>query len=218
MTLSMRGDPSRTRYSHLAMALHWLIAILLIGNLLIGYWAGWIEDHAHDPSALNPQGIEVFLRSWTRPQLMDLHRPLGILVLVLSLARLIWRMMTPQPPFAVHLAPWERWLAHLVHWAFYVVMIGLPLAGWIMISASARYAAHPLLIFGVPLPGFPGVPTTPHNSVGGLTRVLHTSWLPWFFWGLLILHVLGALKHQFFERDGELGRMIPWLREPGVRG
>jgi cytochrome b561 len=106
----------------------------------------------------------------------------------------------------------ERWLAQASHWTFYALMIGFPLVGWAMVSASPKYAVAPVHVFGIQLPGFPGVPTTPHNATHKLLQAIHTDWLPWVVWALLALHVLGALKHQFVDKDNELGRMIPWLR------
>ncbi len=205
----------RARYNQVAMWLHWIIAVLLIGNILLGYWFGWIEDTQHSPEAANPQGIEVFLRHWTRPQLLTVHKHIGFIVLGLSFVRLGWRLVNPPPPLLSDLQPWERLGARVVHWSFYVLMIGIPLVGWAMLSASPRYATHPFVFFGIPIPGFPGVPTTPHNAAHALLETIHKDWSPWAVWGLLTLHVLGALKHQFLDKDGELGRMIPFLREPG---
>jgi cytochrome b561 len=206
-----------TRYSGVAMTFHWVIAVLLIGNILLGYWFGWLEDTQHDPSALNPQGIEALMRHWSRPELVDVHKTIGISILLLSLLRLAWRLFKPRPPMGAHLAPWERMLASAVHWAFYGLMIGMPLVGWAMISASARYKFAPIHFFGLTLPQIPGLPTARHNATHELLTTIHTDWLPWLFWALLALHVLGALKHQFLDKDGELGRMIPFLREPGPR-
>jgi cytochrome b561 len=205
----------RTRYSQVAMWLHWIIAFLLVGNILLGYWFAWIEDTQHTAAAANPQGIEVFLRHWTRTELLAIHKPIGFIVLGLSIIRLGWRLVNPPPPFLSTQQPWEKALATVVHWSFYAVMIGFPLVGWAMLSASPRYASHPFVFFGIPIPGFPGVPTTPHNATHDLLKTIHTDWAPWLFWAVLTIHVLAALKHQFVDRDGELGRMIPFLREPG---
>jgi cytochrome b561 len=133
----------------------------------------------------------------------------------LSVVRLGWRLVNPPPPFLPTVSPLERLVARSVHWGFYVMMIGFPLVGWAMVSASPNYATHPVVMFGVPIPGFPGVPTTPHNATHHLLQTLHTDISPWIVWALLTLHVLGALKHQFIDKDGQLGRMIPFLREPG---
>ncbi len=209
---------SRTRYNSVAMLFHWTIAVLIIFNWAIGQWAGWLEDNVLAPDAPAVHGFEAFLRHWTRPDLLNFHKPLGITILLLSLARLGWRLMNPPPPMSAELKAWERTLAHVVHWGFYVLMIGIPLTGWMMVSATATYAVKPVNFWGLfDWPAFPGMPTARHNATHSLLEAIHKDYLIWATYVLLALHVAGALKHQFLDKDGELGRMIPFLREPGPR-
>lgn len=211
MSLSNEG-----RYNGVAMSFHWVIALLILTNMLLGYWFGWLEDNALQPGSPTPAGFEAFLRTWPRIELVNVHKTIGMSILILSVLRLGWRLMNPPPPLQADLKPWERMLAHVVHWSLYAFMIGMPLVGWAMVSASARYHVNPINLFGLQVPAFPFVPTTPHNAARKVLGDLHTDWLPWLFWVLFALHVLGALKHQFLDKDGELGRMIPFLRRPGL--
>jgi polyisoprenoid-binding protein YceI/cytochrome b561 len=134
-----------------------------------------------------------------------------VTILFLSLIRLGWRLANPPPPEPAGLAAWERLLSQIVHWGFYVIMIGMPLTGWIMVSASKTQI--PTLLFGViPWPNIPGL--------AGLAPAAKRSWhsigvnghglLAYGAYALILLHVAGALKHQFFDRDAPvLSRMAP---------
>jgi cytochrome b561/polyisoprenoid-binding protein YceI len=147
---------------------------------------------------------------------MQLHKSVGITILLLSLARLATRIIHPPPPLPADLARWEAILAKTVHWGFYVIMIGMPLTGWIMVSASR--ITVPTLLYGiVPWPNLPGL--------ADLAPAAKRAWralgenghglLAYGLYGLLALHVAGALKHQIFgDHDPILARMAPGAR-PG---
>lgn len=209
--------PQRTRYNAVAMILHWTIAALIIGNIVLGLWFAWLEETPLAAGASPGGGLSGLLRHWPRGQLVWVHAGIGLSILILSLGRLAWRLMNPPPPMRADLAPWERALARTVHVAFYGFMIAMPLVGWALVSSTPRYAKSPLSFFGLTLPSFPGVPTAAKNATHELLVALHTDYLPWLFYALLALHVAGALKHQLADRDGELGRMVPWLREPSIQ-
>ena len=129
---------SSDRYTGVAVALHWLIAVSILFQIMLG-WR--MDDHGN--SAVT------FL-------VFQLHKSIGITILLLSLARLGWRLANPPPPLPAQLKPWERWLAHATHLGFYAIMIGLPLTGWLLVSASKTNI--PTLLYGVlPWPHIPGV-------------------------------------------------------------
>lgn len=202
----------RLKYSPVAMAFHWAIAILIIANFAIawimnGHALFWSWGEMHGPA---------------KTSLVQYHKSIGITILVLSVLRLAWRLMTPQPSFAAHLAPWEKALAHAVHWLFYVFMIGMPLAGWAMVSASPRIKVFPTSFWGLfnwpAFPGFGGEAPAQLKATHHLLNHIHADWMPWFGYALIALHVAGALKHQFFDKDNELARMVPGLGTPGRRG
>src|SRR5689334_10001281 len=130
---------SRTRYTTVAIVIHWLIAAAIIFQIILGWRMG---D--------GPKGPTTFA-------LVQLHKSIGITILMLSLLRLAWKLFNPAPPPPVDQARWEQVAAKLVHVGFYVVMIGLPLTGWIMVSASR--SGIPTLLYGtVPWPHLPLLP------------------------------------------------------------
>lgn len=184
----------RSRYSRVAIGLHWLIAALLIGNLLAGLFVLEPLMDSADP-ANKRLGFE----------LIQLHKSIGLTVLLLALVRLAWRLGHPAPAYPDHMTPFERRLAGASHWGFYVVMIALPLTGWAMVSTGKLL--FPILYFGLfevphlPLPAAWGdVFYTSHEVFG------------WVVTAMIVLHVAAALKHHWFDRDDVLARMLPWLR------
>jgi cytochrome b561 len=205
------GD-ARLKYGPVAMAFHWVIAVLILSNFVLA----WVMDgHVlfwDVPGLSGPTKLEVI--QW--------HKSIGITVLVLSVLRLGWRLINPPPPFSAHLAAWERALAHAVHWLFYVFMIAMPLAGWAMVSASRRFNVFGLHVWGVidwpRFPGFEGMDPDQLKAAGKLLDHIHTDWIAWMGLALIALHVAGALKHQVFDKDNELARMVPGLGLPGRKG
>ena len=187
MTAEARG----ARYSTLAIVLHWTIAALIILQIIL---AGRMEGRT----------LEAFA-------VVQFHKSIGITVLLLSLARLAWRLIHPPPPEPETLARWERTLSTGVHWAFYVVMIGMPLTGWIMVSTSRTVL--PTLLFG----------TIAWPHLPGLAELAPAARKPWYdlsqaghgliikgAYVLIALHVAGALKHQLLRREEPvLARMAP---------
>ncbi len=174
--------PAPTRYSTAAITLHWLLAALLVLQLALG-WR--LEDLG--------QGAAAFAA-------FQLHKSIGITILLLSLARLSLRIaLTPPPPLPDK--PRNLLLAKSVHWLFYLVMIGGPLTGWI-VASTARIKV-PTLVFGV-LPW-------PHLPLGRgwnePAEALHGA-LGWLLAGLVVLHVAGALRHHWLRED-LIGRMLP---------
>ncbi|WOI54608.1 cytochrome b/b6 domain-containing protein [Parvularcula sp. LCG005] len=183
----MSATDDRT-YSTTARTLHWLIAFLILAQV-----GGGLFMHRMDLSD-------------AKFQMYQLHKSFGLVVLGLSLFRLYWRLRHPTPALPAHMRPWERLLAKGTHWAFYGLMIGVPLIGWLMISADPLSQAVPLkLFFILPLPLLP----VPMNE--GLAEIL--SGLHEFFafatLGLLALHIAAALKHHVKDGDDVLISMAP---------
>jgi cytochrome b561 len=185
---------TRTRYTAVAMLMHWLIAALILTNLVLGWRMG-------------------FLKGLAQFNVFQLHKSIGITVLLLSVLRLAWRLANPPPPEPSTLQPWERVAAQAVHWGFYVIMIGMPLSGWIVVSTSPLNIPT-LLYHLVPWPHFPGVHTLPEapkaavNYAFDLTHVV----LAWGAVALLALHLGAVAKHELFDRHPILGRMLPFAR------
>jgi cytochrome b561 len=184
------------RYSGVAIALHWGIAVLIGVNLVLGWRMG-------------------ALRGLAKFDTFQLHKSVGLTILVFSLVRLAWRLWKPPPPEPPTLRPWERVTSAIVHASFYVIMIVMPLSGWAMASASPLHI--PTLVFHVlPWPDFPGVhglDAGAKHGVRSLTGATHLA-LAWSLVALLVLHVGAALKHQFVDDDAVLARMVPGLPAP----
>lgn len=173
-----------TRYSAVAMALHWIIAIAVI-----------VDWRLADAAEHAPRGQHFAV--------LQPHFALGMAILVLTVIRLLWRLRHRPPLLAKHLAPWEAILAKLVHYVFYALLLGLPLMAWIGTSMMRQ----PIDFFG--LFTIPNLPTPATRGPGHELTELHGTLGNIMLW-LIVLHVLGALKHQFWDKDGDLYRMLPF--------
>jgi len=183
-----------SRYSALAITLHWLIAALILTNIGLA----WTFKNT-------PQGLAWF-------KLIQLHKSVGITVLLLSVLRLAWRLVNPPPPQPPTLEPWERLASQIVHWGFYVIMIAMPLTGWVMVSASARNL--PTVLYGLaPWPHISFIHTLAPGARKAWSHWSETGHglLAWLAYALIALHVSAALKHWLIDRDAVIGRMIPFL-------
>jgi cytochrome b561/polyisoprenoid-binding protein YceI len=183
-----------TRYSTVAIILHWLIGLLLIFEVGLGLR---LDGEA------GPAKYAVF----------QLHKSVGITILLLVALRLVWRFHRTPPPLAT--TGWERILATLVHVLFYVLLLALPLSGWIIVSTSKTVV--PTLLFGtVAWPHFPGLDNLAAGARvawNATSEFVHVN-LVTLLYILFGLHVAGALKHHFLDRDGDIARMAPGVR-PG---
>lgn len=176
--------------------MHWAIALLILTNIALAWWFNTL----HGEAKIEP---------------VQLHKSIGITVLILSVVRLGWRLVVPPPPLSPTLFLWERWLAHTVHALFYVVMIGMPLTGWAFTSASPLIHVFPIVLFHlVPWPAIAPLTNLPHDRMKQAHDVFLAGHhlLAKLAYGLIALHLAGALKHQFFDNDNELARMLPFLR------
>ena len=179
------------RYSNVAAAFHWTIAILLLVQIYVGWTFGDME------------------RGAMRTDWFNWHKTLGLLILFLSLGRLGWRLLNPPPSFPIDTPIWEIWLARLNHAAFYVILIGLPLTGWAYIStgSGALTSSTTPLIGGLSFPFIPGIPREGHDAFegahGALVKVTYA---------LLVLHVGAVLKHLLIDRKKLAQRMPPFAQ------
>ena len=181
---------SQTRYSTVAILLHWVIAAALVFQIVLGTAMDGPRDGA-------------------RFSLYQLHKSIGITILLLTLVRIGWRIAHPPPPLSATLRLWERRLAHLTHGGFYALLLALPLSGWLIVSTSK--IAVPTRLFGLlAWPHIP-VPDTLRKTVHEISEVSH-GLLVWIIFVLIALHIAGALKHHFFDSDAELDRMIPGVK------
>lgn len=178
------------RYNSVAIILHWVMAVLMLGNIVLI----WVVDELPDERV-----------RWA----IDTHKSIGITVLGLFVLRLLWRL-GHRPPALDGLSAGEQVAAKWGHIGLYVLLAALPLSGWLHDSAWKDAAAHPMSLFGlVPWPRIgmvmglePGLKEQLHDLFGEVHE-----WLANGFYLLFALHVLGALKHQFLDRQKLLQRM-----------
>ena len=170
------------RYTRTAMALHWFLALAILGAFALGLY---VADLSPSPERL---------------QLITWHKWAGITILALSGWRLLWRV-THRPPADVPMPAWQLRAAQVMHLALYGLFFAVPLAGWAYSSA----AGHPIVWFGVlPLPDFVPVDKPLAHDL----KELHEA-LAWALVVIAGLHIAAALKHQLIDRDGLIDRMRP---------
>jgi cytochrome b561 len=175
----------RHRYSTVSLTLHWGIA------LLVAVQVGLITAHEAIEGPMSRTMIE-----W--------HKSVGMTILVLTLGRIVWRLMNPALPLPVDAPRWQNILARTTHILFYVLLIGLPLGGW----ASASAAGRAVEWFG--LFSWPSLPVPLDRTLAKTFIGAHEAGVK-VLYVLLALHVAGALKHHFLDRDNILHRMLPFL-------
>ena len=186
------------RYSSVAIALHWLIALMVIGQLAGGFYMHKLPNEEAD----------------LKFQLYQLHKSFGITILLLTMARLFWRLTHKAPALPEKMPGWEKFLARGAHLGFYVLLIALPLVGWAVVSSSPFADSVQTYLFGIVhwphLPFFEGV--ADRKSLSHDIAEIH-EYLAFAMIGLIGLHVAAAMKHQFVDRDAVLSHMAPFLRK-----
>jgi cytochrome b561 len=171
---------SQNDYGIVAILLHWVMAILLIGLLILGLYMA---------------GVPISLE---KLKLYGWHKEYGILALLLVIIRIIWRLSNMTPRLSLPL--WEKIAARAVHWTFYAFMFAMPITGWLITSA----AGLPVSFFGLfVLPNL----IAPDNQLLKLFEQIH-HWLGYGLIALMVLHVSAALKHHYINKDDTLRRML----------
>lgn len=175
----------RNRYSTVSLLFHWGIALAVLAQVLL------ITAHEATEGAIS--------REFT-----SAHKALGLTILVVTLARIGWRLANPALPLPPGTPAWQRIGARATHVGFYLLMIGLPLGGWAASSAAGRDISW----FG--LFNWPLLPLPQSRELAGQFMDAHEAGVK-VLYVLLALHVLAALKHHFVDRDNVLHRMIPLI-------
>lgn len=176
-----------SRYSTPAIALHWLLALAILGSMALGWYM----------SGLKFSPLQLKLYNW--------HKWAGITILALSLLRLVWRL-THRPPalparIEQAMPSWQLRAYHATHHLMYLLFLAVPLMGW----AYSSMAGFPIVWFGVlALPDFVAVDKEFAKQIKPLHAILAYTLL-----ALVALHVAAAIKHHFVDRDGLLARMLP---------
>ena len=185
-TSPMWKPNSTSSWGTTAKLFHWLIAVLIFAQFGLGWWATLLK--------LSPLKINLFV--W--------HKSIGMLILVLVIARLLWRCMNPTPTLPADTPDWERFAARASHLLLYVLMLALPLSGWLLNSA----AGVPFRIFRlIPLPSL----IAPDKHIAEMAALVHLL-LFLALAALLLVHIGAALRHHFIKRNDVLRRMWPARR------
>ena len=184
VAIDIREVSSQARgYTRTAVVLHWLIAILILGGFTIG--ANMVG------MGMTPEKLRLFAY----------HKWIGITVLGLALIRSVWRLTHAAPPDEP-MPRWQRLLAHATHVLLYLLMIAVPLLGWLYTSAYGVPVVY-LKLWQLP-------DLVPRNPALARVLVVAHTWLAWTLFYIVLLHTAGALKHHFIDRDATLRRMFRW--------
>lgn len=183
----MPRTPSSDHYTRTAMALHWLMALLILGMIAVGL------TMANYP-------IQYKFIAY------NLHKSFGLTVLALSIFRVYWRLWHRPPALPPATPRWQRMGAHATHITLYGLMVGMPLSGWIMVSADAKFPTVFFSLFQVPQFPLPAAYDT--HATHETFEDAH-YWLAMGAIALVALHVGAALKHHLINRDDVLRRMLP---------
>lgn len=187
MATNFRVGGQVRRYSGVAIALHWLVAALIIG----GFALGWVMT---DIPGFTPTKLRYF--SW--------HKWIGVTVLALVVIRLAWRATHQPPPLPDSTGRWTAIAAHATHHLLYLLMVAVPLSGYLYSSVAGIQVVY---LGIVPLPTL----LAPHPEWRHVFRTIHV-WLDWTLAAFVALHLLAVIKHQLLDRDGLLWRMLPFGR------
>jgi cytochrome b561 len=181
MLPSERSD----RYDRVASAMHWLIGLALLGQIVFGFLL----------DGLAPRGTPA------RAGVINLHKSFGIVLGVLIVLRLLWRLRHHPPRFLATMPRWQQRAARLGHQALYACMLLMPMSG----AVASNFSKHGIKFFGIALrPLGPDLP-----DVYAAFNLLHV-YTAWIFSALIAGHVLMALKHALHDRDETLARMTTW--------
>lgn len=177
------GITAAPRYTKVAIWLHWLIGLAVIANIGLAMLTEGLPRETHRAA-------------------MGIHKSLGITILLLTIVLILWRIGHKAPPLPAGTPAWQRPLSKVVHLLFYLLLILLPLSGWVWMSAADR----PIDVFGLfTMPSIVG----PSESVADTLHDRHEL-LGLTMLALVTIHILAALKHQFIDRTRLIGRMNPF--------
>lgn len=171
------------RYGSFSIAIHWLMLILIVAVYTCMELKG-----------IFPRGSD------SREMMKTWHFMLGLSVLLLAALRLVLNLTAPVPDIRPEPPRWQKILARLMHLALYALMLGLPLAGWLLLSAAGK----PIPFFGLQLPALIGENQTMAKSI---KEIHETGATVGYF--LIGFHTAAALYHHYVVRDDTLLRMMP---------
>lgn len=191
---SMIYGTGAKRYSGAARAFHWLTALLVFAIVPLGWIFAEFKTKGKPPTSFEAPipGVPF--------EYAAVHKTIGLTIFVLVLARLVYRFVNRPPPLPGRVTVWEKGLAHASHWLLYLVLLAMPVSGYIAASGSK----NPISILG--LVNFPKLPIA--KETGEIAESLHV-YAQYALYALLILHIGGIVWHLAVRRDGLLDRMLP---------
>ncbi|MDQ1363828.1 MAG: hypothetical protein QG652_1690 [Pseudomonadota bacterium] len=179
----MHWRNTNTSWGWISILFHWLSALIICGLFALGLWM--VELTYYD--------------DWYRTA-PDIHRSLGVLLLIATVLRLVWRRMNVVPAVLPTHKTWEIKSAHIAHTVMYILLFAVFISGYLISTADGR---------GVQVFGWFEIPATLHgiqhqeDIAGEVHFVLAVSLIT-----LAVIHAAGALKHHFIDRDNTLKRML----------
>jgi cytochrome b561 len=182
----MPNSKSYQRYDLIAITLHWIMAICIILMLGSGFAFDFIDM---------PKSFKFDLYQW--------HKSLGIVLLIVVFIRIGWRLFHRPPDEPEELSKRDAILSRVGHWVLYVMMVAMPIVGWMMVSSSPY--GLPTFIFG--LFEWPHIPGLSNNeTINTMAKQMH--WIGgWLFLSIIIIHTLAVVKHYYFDNINLLRRM-----------
>jgi cytochrome b561 len=176
---------TRSRYGLVAVAFHWAVAALFIGQVILATQMTDLEEGA------------------ARTISFQWHQAIGVSILALAMLRLAWRLANPVPALPETLRSWEKRAARANHYALYAALFAVPLAGWALASAAPDGAAAEALTNL----GLPRLPVPRSEAAAETMEAVHTTFA-WLAVGLALVHIAAALRHHFWLKDDVLRRML----------
>ena len=180
-------NPSRQRYTGIAIALHWLIAVAILGTFLLGQYMTNLQ--------LSPAKLKLY----------SYHKWIGVTIFLLVLVRIAWRLAHRPPLPPASMPAWQHSAASIAHFFLYALTLAIPVSGWLMSSASGFQVVY---LGVIPIPDL----LAKSKDAAQELKQLHEA-LNWLMVLVVAMHVAAALKHHLMDRDDVLQRMLPFLKQ-----
>ncbi|WP_395698215.1 cytochrome b [Methylocella sp.] len=182
-TASTFAQPQRTRYDGVSQTLHWLTALLVLAALVFA-WVGEALPRTSD---------------W-KGYVFMVHKSLGVTILAATLFRLVWRGLNPPPPAPWSFEPWEVWAGKITHALLYLMLLVMPVSGYVLSAAKGRTVDYFNLV---------SLPALAENKpLADAATSVHLA-AQFAVYVLIVAHLCGVVWHVVARRDGTLGRMLP---------
>ena len=180
-------NPSLQRYTGVAIALHWLIAVAILGTFLLGQYMTNLQ--------LSPAKLKLY----------SYHKWIGVTIFLLVLFRIAWRLAHRPPLPPASMPAWQHSAASIAHFFLYALTLAIPVSGWLMSSASGFQVVY---LGVIPIPDL----LAKSKDAAQQLKQLHEA-LNWLMVLVVAMHVAAALKHHLMDRDDVLRRMLPFLKQ-----